>query len=349
MEKMFPGIRGTSFELGSKKVPVEEILRKFKPDGKERERYLEKQGISQVVLSRFEREDDLHSTAARVLERALDEAGILPSELDHLYGAIACPSEKRIIPGFAREVAYSAGLSHARTVDLGRGCVASLEALQAATDRLERCTQEGIPYAAAILGGENPSVVIDPDDFSTAFLFSDGIAAVVIANYGPRSHLIKKVDYRNLGPKDIGLQGKESELKPLIDSMTVSNPFVTQQREFFQMNGDLVYQFATRNALPIGLSLLSLSEIPDEAYLIPHQPSVRVLDRMISHARVQPDKVYTQGVRTIGNTGSATILIGLDETLRDEDLRKKDLLLFSFGTGPTVGAAYLQAVNQNEL
>ncbi len=347
MVKTYPRILGTAFELGSQKVPARDILREFKPDERERERYIAKYKMGELIISRFQSPEEFEEATARVIKEAISQSGINPSEINHVYSALALPIEKRFLPGFARDSAELAGLDGIATVDIGRGCMAALQGLQAAKDRADYWSKRNEPYAAIILTGENTSAAINPKDQSTAPIFSSATAALVVANFGEGTHSIEEVEYRNLSREDLRKAGvPEGDMKRMIDSMVVLNPFITGAKEYFQMEGERVYGFAVRNALPIGLSLIGLDRLPNGAYLIPHQPAPKTLDTLVTSNRLNPKDVYTEGARTMGNTSSATIIIGLHHVRQDPTLRKRDIYLLPFGSGPTAGIGHLRAIRE---
>lgn len=343
MDQGYTRIAGTAAVLGSERTSVDELARRFKPDDTDRARYIRKYGFGELQLAHFKDQQEFEQAAVTAAQEAIHKGGIDPYTVGHVYSALACPTERRFLPGFARDLAEWSGLENASTVDIGRGCVASIQAMQAAHDRLQQKTRDGEQYAAVIIAGENASTVIDPRDQSTSLIFSSGIGAVVLSNYGPASHRLVRAEYRNFGRNDLTNAGKSAdEMRAMIDSMVILNPLLTERREFFHMDGDRVYEFAVRHALPIGLDLLGMNSMPHGAYLIPHQPSPKAVQSLISLNGLAPENVHTEGALKIGNTSSATTLIALDTELRKPEIREREIILLAFGSGPTVGAAYLR-------
>lgn len=340
---MYVSITGIGTRLGSKQESASELARAFKSNDKDRTRYLKKNGFERLVVSKFADSEEFYSLSAEAIHEAIARSGINLKDIKFLYSGLACPVESRFLPGFARDISERVGLEGICSVDMGRGCVASMQALQVASDRLERMRCDGEYGAGIILGGENSSLVIDPNDQATSIIFSSGVAAAVVSNYGPMKHIVKKVACRNLSRKDLVDAGHSSnEMPGLIDSMVVKNPLLTGGREFFKMDGDKVYEFAAKHACKISLGLLGLSKVPEGAYIIPHQASPKALDSFIELNGLNAEDVYTEGARTIGNTSSATTLFGLADV--QEKMEGREIILMPFGSGPSVGAVYLASL-----
>jgi 3-oxoacyl-[acyl-carrier-protein] synthase-3 len=82
--------------------------------------------------------------------------------------------------------------------------------------------------------------------------------------------------------------------------------------------------------------------ISDVDYLIPHQPSIRILKKTAEILGLPFEKVKTNMDR-YANTSGGTIPILLDEVNRSGDLKKGDtIVLAAVGSGWTWGAAVLK-------
>ena len=79
--------------------------------------------------------------------------------------------------------------------------------------------------------------------------------------------------------------------------------------------------------------------IDEVKFLLPHQPSIKILQEVARRVDIPFEKVKTNMDR-YANTSGGTIPIILDETLRKNELEKGDLLLFAaVGAGWTWGTA----------
>ena len=76
--------------------------------------------------------------------------------------------------------------------------------------------------------------------------------------------------------------------------------------------------------------------------LIPHQANLRIIEAVGDRLGVPREKVYVN-VDRYGNTSAATVIIALDEAIREGRAQPGDLLLFvTFGAGLTWGSTLLR-------
>jgi 3-oxoacyl-[acyl-carrier-protein] synthase-3 len=77
----------------------------------------------------------------------------------------------------------------------------------------------------------------------------------------------------------------------------------------------------------------------DVDLVVPHQPNLRILERMAKLARLPLEKVFVN-IERVGNVSGATCAIALDAALAAGRARVGDrVLLVSAGAGYTAGAA----------
>ena len=107
------------------------------------------------------------------------------------------------------------------------------------------------------------------------------------------------------------------------------------------MNGKEVYETATR-VLPESITeILEANQlnVDDVDWVIPHQPSVRILQETARKVSIPFEKVMTN-MDKYANTAGGTIPIVLDETYRSGKIKEGDTLLFAaVGSGWTWGTA----------
>jgi 3-oxoacyl-[acyl-carrier-protein] synthase-3 len=107
------------------------------------------------------------------------------------------------------------------------------------------------------------------------------------------------------------------------------------------MDGTAVFQTAIKVVPKSIKELLSKNKVSIEEinWLIPHQPSIRILEEVANRISLPWEKVMTNMDR-YANTSGATIPIMLDETVKKNLLKKGDLILFAaVGAGWTWGTA----------
>ncbi len=139
--------------------------------------------------------DSLVALGSQAAQRALDDAGVSPGEVDLLVAATVGSDD--VLPNFAPLVAGEIGAHKAGAFDIGAGCVGFVAALPTAAAAVE----SGRARHAVVLAAEHMTRWIDYDDRNTAALFGDGAAAVVL---GPGS--------QGVGAVILGAEASEQHL-----------------------------------------------------------------------------------------------------------------------------------------
>ena len=107
-------------------------------------------------------------------------------------------------------------------------------------------------------------------------------------------------------------------------------------REVFKLGVRIMPAAAQRVLEQEGLT------IDDIDLLIPHQANLRIIEAVGDRLGISRDKVYTN-VDKYGNTSAATVIIALDEAIREGRAKPGDvILLVTFGAGLTWGSTLLR-------
>jgi len=107
------------------------------------------------------------------------------------------------------------------------------------------------------------------------------------------------------------------------------------------MNGPEVYKTSVEVVPKCISEILSKNRrhIDEVKFLLPHQPSIKILQEVARRVNMPFEKVKTNMDR-YANTSGGTIPIILDETLKNNTFEPGDLLLFAaVGAGWTWGTA----------
>jgi len=247
--------------------------------------------------------------ALRAAERAIEDSGKKPTEIDLLIVATATPDMKA--PSTACLIQDKIGAYNAVCFDVSAVCSGFIYAMQIASSMI-------------FMGPYNNALIIGADTFSTitdwksrdCVFFGDGAGAVVVT----------------LGD---GLQAIR------LYSDARGNGFSVPKR-YFEMNGRAVYDTAI-DVLPKAINeVLEDADmtIDDIDLMIPHQPSMGVLKETAKRIGLPWEKVMTN-MDKYANTAGATIPILLDEVRKAGKL-KGNVLLAAMGSGWTWGAAILK-------
>ena len=273
-------------------------------------------------------EESLTELAAKAASQALEEAGILPEELDMILGATLSPD--KILPSLSCELQRELGAVNAVAFDINAACSGFLFALQTA-DVYIRCGQY---QKILVVGGEILSKMMDWNDRATCVLFGDGAGAAVVGpdeSYGVLSSIQ-------------GSNGAKGDVL-LCENRENNNPYVEGKKSlsYVSMNGQEVYKFAVRtvpNAVLKAVRQAGLT-IEEIDLFVLHQANIRIIESVSKRLKV-PMAKFPTNLQECGNISAGSVPILLDYVNRRGMLQRGNhIVLAGFGAGRTWGASVL--------
>ncbi|AQW21649.1 ketoacyl-ACP synthase III [Lentilactobacillus curieae] len=272
------------------------------------------------------------SLSVDVSRELLANANVAPEEIDYIV--VATMSPDFLTPSVAATVQGEIGATNAVSFDLNAACSGFSYGLSV----VQKLLVSDEPKKAILIGGEVLSKLIDWHDRSTAVLFGDGAAGMLLTNSATETGAILGSDLRTLG--ELG--------KYLTAGQTgETTPFQTDQPEFsrfFAMNGRRVYNFAVKNvpiSIEAALKQANLT-LADVDHFVLHQANVRIVERIAEKLEVDFDKFDTN-IDEYGNTAAASEPILFDELVQKGKINRGDVVVLSgFGGGLTIGTIILK-------
>lgn len=274
---------------------------------------------------------DLSIHAARL---AIKRAQIDPLDIQMILVATVTPDT--FFPSTACYVQKGIGAKNASAMDISAACAGFLYGLDLANGLIISGQYDTI----LVVGAEVFNNIVDWNDRNTCVLFGDGAgAAVVQATEEDRgiiaSYIGSDGDYADIDLLGIPAGGSR---------MPVTPDAIDQSLNKIQMNGREVFKLGVRlmpEAAERALKKADVS-VDDIDLLIPHQANLRIIEAVGQRLGVPREKVYVN-VDKYGNTSAATVIIALDEAIRDGTAKPDDLvLLVTFGAGLTWGSTLLR-------
>lgn len=274
---------------------------------------------------------DLSIRAARL---AIAQAQIDPVDIEMILVATVTPDT--FFPSTACYVQKGIGAKNASAMDLSAACAGFLYGL----DLADGLIKSGRYDTILVVGGEVFNNIIDWKDRSTCVLFGDGAgAAVVQVTEEPKGILASYIgsdgDYADINLLGIPAGGSRMPLTP---------EGLERKLDKIQMNGREVFKLGVRLMPAAAQRVLRKANVSVEEIdlLIPHQANLRIIEAVGDRLGVPREKVYVN-VDKYGNTSAATVIIALDEAIREGCAKPGDLiLLVTFGAGVTWGSTLLQ-------
>jgi 3-oxoacyl-[acyl-carrier-protein] synthase-3 len=280
------------------------------------------------IAASNEATSDLASKAA--LE-AIKNAGLTKDDIDLIIVATATPD--RLAPSTAAIVQDKIEAYNAVAFDISAVCSGFLYGMSVASQFIAA----GVYDNVLVIGADTFSKITDWKRRDAVF-FGDGSGAAVFSHGNVNEGFLAFRLYTDgRGKYNYTVPAGGSEMPATVET-------VNKGLHYFQMNGRAVYETGTK-VLPKAINQVlddtGLS-IDDIDYLIPHQPSIRILEKTAEIIGLPMEKVMTN-MDKYANTSGGTIPILLDEVNKAGKLSKGDTLLFAaVGSGWTYGAAILR-------
>jgi len=265
----------------------------------------------------------------RAAEEALDMAAMTADDIDLVICATSTPDET--FPATATRIQARLGITRGAAFDVQAVCSGFVYAL-AVADNFVRLGQA---RHVLVVGAETFSRILDWEDRSTCVLFGDGAGAVILsANNGEAAN-----GARGVLSTHLYADGRYH------DSLYVDGgPSSTGTVGHLRMAGRDVFRYAVvrmSEAVDAALAANGLAAA-DIDWLVPHQANLRIIDAMARRLNLAEERVVVT-VDRHANTSAASIPLALDEAVRDQRIRRGDLILMeAMGGGFTWGSALVR-------
>lgn len=263
------------------------------------------------------------SMAAEAGKRALDDAGMMPEELDMIL--VSTISSDVILPCAACEVQRILGAENAVCFDMSAACSGFIFAYNTALAYISG----GMYRNILIIGSESLSNLVNWEDRGTCILFGDGAgAAVVTAKEGNICRAAAHSD---------GSRGRALTCKSRHGKNAAQLP---KEELYMQMDGRAVFQFAVKKVPEVIEEVLHANDLTAEEidYFILHQANRRIVESVAKRNGIPIEK-FPMNLQEYGNTSSASIPILLDELRKKGVITKgQRLVMAGFGAGLSWGA-----------
>ena len=274
---------------------------------------------------------DLSVHAARL---AIKRAQIDPLDIQMILVATVTPDT--FFPSTACYVQKGIGAKNASAMDISAACAGFLYGLDLANGLIVSGQYDTI----LVVGAEVFNNIVDWNDRNTCVLFGDGAGAAVVQATDEQKGIIESYIGSDGDYADIDLLG----IPAGGSRMPVTTDALDNKLNKIQMNGREVFKLGVRLMPEAAGRVLKRANISvDEVdLLIPHQANLRIIEAVGHRLGVPREKVYVN-VDKYGNTSAATVIIALDEAIREGRAKPDDLiLLVTFGAGLTWGSTLLR-------
>lgn len=287
---------------------------------------VQRTGIHERRIVDVDKGESTRTLSTLALRRALDDAGLKPSDLDLVV--LGSVTSEMTCPSTAARVVSDLGAAPIGSFDLIAACSGFVYSANVA-DSLVR---SGRHRTVGVIGCDTLSTVMDYTDRGVCILFGDGAGAMVLtADDNPELGCIYQTMNSDGGMWDsLYIPRRERDIPA--DHGDIKTRIGT-----LRMNGREVYKFAInkfREVIEDALKATGLS-VNDISQFICHQSNVRIIDAAKEKLGLPDEKVHVN-IDRFGNCSGGSVGLCLDELWQAKKIKRGDhILMCAFGGGLT--------------
>lgn len=270
--------------------------------------------------------------AANAAIEAIKDAQLTVDDIELIIVATATPDRKA--PSTAAIVQDKIKAYNAAAFDISAVCSGFLFAMSVATQYIA----SGVYHNVLVIGADTFSRITDWSRRDAVF-FGDGAGAAILSAANITEGFLAYRLYTDSRNEKFGftIPAGGSEIP-------ITKEVMENKLHYFQMNGRAVFDSAVQ-VLPKAINQVLEDTgltINDIDLMIPHQPSIKILQKTAEQIGLPFEKVMTNMDR-YANTSGGTIPILLNEVRKKGLIKKGDTILFAaVGSGWTYGAAIIK-------
>jgi len=272
--------------------------------------------------------DETASSMAEIAaKQAIDAAACDPEDIDLIIVATGTPD--RVYPSTGCLLQRRLGIKNCVAFDVQAACSGSIFALSIA----DQYIKSGAAKTVLVVGSEICSRVVDWTDRGTCILFGDGAGAA----------LLSASEEAGILSTHIHSDGEYEDLLycPNPQAATEANK---DEAGYINMRGNEVFKVAVNTLGRIVDETLAANNMQqsDVDWLVPHQANTRIIAATAKKLKMSMDHVILT-LENQGNTSSASVLLALNEGVRDGRIQRGQVVLLeAFGAGFTWGSALIK-------
>ena len=266
--------------------------------------------------------------------RALEQAGMIPEELDLIILATITPDT--CCPASSNWLQGKLGAKNAVSFDVTAACTGFVFGLSIA----EQYLKSGQFKTALVVGAEVLSRSTNWKDRTSCILWSDAAGAVVLSRSEQGAALRSThIHSDGLAGDSLLLPGGGSSTTPITPDSAEKGVHLLRLTNANRTFKVAVKRFAEAIEEAAAHNEWSVSEID---MIIPHQANLRILHAFTERLKIPKEKVFVN-VDRYGNSSAATVPLALDQAVRSGKIQSGNkVILAAFGGGLTWASAFVQ-------
>jgi len=261
--------------------------------------------------------------ASKAAEQAIAAAGLDADDIDLVIVATCTPDN--FFPSVACTVQQALKIKKpVPAFDISAACSGFVYAMSIAQQFLANEAAKHV----LVIGSERMSRAVDWTERSTCILFGDGAGAVVLSA-SERQGIMGSVLHSSYDNDQL---------------LVLKNATFDKENAYIKMRGNEVFKIAVKIMGDIVDEVLEKSHLKksDINWLVPHQANIRIIQAIAKKLSLPMSQVIVT-IGNQGNTSAASIPLALDYSIRNNHIKRNELLLIeSFGGGLTWGAMVIR-------
>jgi 3-oxoacyl-[acyl-carrier-protein] synthase III len=295
------------------------------------QRIIEQTGIKQrYIIQDHESASKISAIAAL---QAIEMANVKPDDIKLIIGCTF--SGDYVYPAMACIVQELIDAKNAGAFDILANCTSFQVGLTIAADRMK--ADPSISFAL-VLGTAVQSPYINWRDPASAMYFGDGAGAAILGRVPFGYGMLASEIFSNSKVYDaVRLRGGGS-------SYPLRPENIDQGLQYYEMSGMEVWKQVIQNQPKVIRRVLDkINKHPSDVdFFIFHQANLRLIEYLMGKMKMSMSKTYTN-IAEIGNTADASIPIALCDAVRNNLIKRDNLIIISgVGAGFIFGAAALR-------
>ena len=288
-----------------------------------------------MVERRIARDDETTSDmGTEAAKKALEMANLDPEEIDLIVVGTVTPDYR--LPTNACLIQNKLKVGAAVCFDFQAACTGFVYGLEIVSALMKN----NRAYKKALLiCSEKLSSVTDWKDRNTCVLFGDAGGAVVFSKTTEVGDTILS--------SALHADGTHGDILSISGGgchTPITEENVNDNTHCITMEGNKVFRLAVNAMVGACKEVLDLAHLSysDISWLIPHQANMRIINAIGSRLAMPKEKVFIN-IEKYGNTSACTIMLALDELVREKKVVEGDkILITAFGGGMTWSATLLK-------
>lgn len=286
-------------------------------------RFIEHEGVTTSMLGE------------RAAQRALEQAGWLPSDVDLIVVATLSPD--LYFPGVGVLLQQRLGCRTIPALDIRAQCSGLVYGLSCIDGYVKSRQARRVLLVCAEV--QSPVLDLTTRGREMAVLFGDGAGALCIEAIDVATEGETGIIDSYLGSDGSGAEVLCMKLPGTATPGFIRTSDIEEGRVHPQMEGKVVFKNAVTRLLETAHTLLKRNGLlpGDIGLIIPHQANLRINEMVREQLGLPAERVFNN-IHRYGNTTAATIPICMSEAVAEGRLQRGDLVMtLAFGAGFTWG------------